>query len=315
MEKKIVVLMSTYNGEKYVREQLDSIIAQKDVDLTLIVRDDGSSDGTPEILSGFARDHDNVIFVNENNKCNLGFNGSFLSLIEYGLKNTDATYFSFADQDDYWIPSKLSSALDLIGETLSAHNCDEQTPLYYYANKYWSDVNLKPIHEDNMRYCKDDYFDMCMLPPVYGCASVFNRRLAEVMMEKEIPESILYDVYMFRLACMMGGLLISDKRPQLYYRRHGNNASGDSMTLSPLKHIKKYLHEGNSFHGIRDYVDLLDRNYGEYFSAEPKKLAYLIENYEKSAKCRVKLFFWPKAYNRGLKAAVVWMGRVILKAI
>ena len=94
MEKKIVVLMSTYNGEKYVREQLDSILAQKDVDLTLIMRDDGSSDGTPEILSEYARDHDNVIFVNENNKCNLGFNGSFLSLIEYGLKNTDATYFS-----------------------------------------------------------------------------------------------------------------------------------------------------------------------------------------------------------------------------
>ena len=105
---KVLVLMSTYNGERFLREQLDSILSQEGVEIILRVRDDGSKDNTCQILSDYAAKHKNI----EWKACeNVGFVKSFSALVRMAAdSDSNADYFAFADQDDIWMPQKLATA-------------------------------------------------------------------------------------------------------------------------------------------------------------------------------------------------------------
>ena len=103
-DKKVAVVLSTYNGEKYVKEQLDSILKQTYKNVEIIVRDDGSKDSTVEIIKEYQEKHKNIkLVVGEN----LGFIKSFFEL----LKIAEADYYSYADQDDIWVKNKIELAV------------------------------------------------------------------------------------------------------------------------------------------------------------------------------------------------------------
>ena len=119
---KICVIMSTYNGEKYLAEQLDSILHQEGVDVTLFVRDDGSSDGTPDLLRETASADDRFVFGTEQGK-HLGAAGNFISLV----RQADTDYCLFCDQDDIWEPEKISVLIQAMLEQEALYGND--TPL------------------------------------------------------------------------------------------------------------------------------------------------------------------------------------------
>lgn len=102
--KSVQVVMSTYNGEKYLKEQIDSILSQEGVDVRLYIRDDGSSDRTTDILASY-QEHKNVKIEKGNN---LGFAKSFLTALD---ECDEADYYAFSDQDDVWEKDKLSTAM------------------------------------------------------------------------------------------------------------------------------------------------------------------------------------------------------------
>jgi glycosyltransferase involved in cell wall biosynthesis len=109
---KVLVLMSTYNGERFLREQLDSILSQQDVEISLLVRDDGSKDNTCQILSDYASKHQNVIWKSFEN---VGFVKSFSALIRMAnTSDIDADFYAFADQDDIWMSNKLATACTVL---------------------------------------------------------------------------------------------------------------------------------------------------------------------------------------------------------
>ncbi len=105
--ENVAILMSTYNGEKYLEEQVKSIISQDYTDWHLYIRDDGSTDSTVNLIKKIARDNEKITFLNENKPKNLGVTGSFMDL----LANTKAQYYMFSDQDDYWMEDKISATL------------------------------------------------------------------------------------------------------------------------------------------------------------------------------------------------------------
>ncbi len=105
--KRVQVLMSTYNGENYLAEQIESILSQAHVKVSLLVRDDGSADHTPAILTSYAGEHVQIDIGK-----NIGTQKSFLHLIECADSNND--YFAFADQDDVWHPQKLQKAVEAL---------------------------------------------------------------------------------------------------------------------------------------------------------------------------------------------------------
>ena len=110
--KKVFVILSAYNGERYLREQVESILAQTGVEVTLLIRDDGSQDGTPGIMK-------DIQAVNANVRCvygeNIGFRCSFYNML---LESDDTyDYYAFSDQDDVWDADKLSHAVELLEQT------------------------------------------------------------------------------------------------------------------------------------------------------------------------------------------------------
>ena len=118
----VCVLMSTYNGEKYIKEQLDSILSQVGVELSVLIRDDGSSDSTLSIIKDYAEQNKNIkYYVGENIKPAQ----SFIDLI---FNSPDADYYALSDQDDVWDKDKLKCAIDL----LQATNPDK--PAMYHSN-------------------------------------------------------------------------------------------------------------------------------------------------------------------------------------
>ena len=101
--------MSTYNGEKYLREQIDSILNQDYPEISLLIRDDGSTDGTVDILKEYAQKYRDIdYYVGEN----LGVQNSFFDLMKRADKR--AYYYAFADQDDVWLPGKIKRAIELL---------------------------------------------------------------------------------------------------------------------------------------------------------------------------------------------------------
>ena len=130
---KVQILMSTYNGEEFVREQLDSILAQSYPDVDILIRDDGSQDDTFVILKEYEERHSNIrAYQGEN----IGVNKSFFELLR--KSNQEAAYIGFCDQDDYWLPEKIEKAAEQL-ERLDG-------PALYCSAKTLVDENLEPLN-------------------------------------------------------------------------------------------------------------------------------------------------------------------------
>ena len=113
LKKQFAVLMSTYNGELFIKEQIDSILAQKDVDITLYIRDDGSNDNTVKLIKEYIKKYDCIRFMNDNN--NLRPGASFMKLLLSVLKKEKKyDFYAFADQDDIWLENKVETLLNEI---------------------------------------------------------------------------------------------------------------------------------------------------------------------------------------------------------
>ena len=135
--KKVLVLLSTYNGEKYIETQVNSVLKQKKVDVDIFIRDDGSKDGTVAVIEKL-NDSRISIFKEENK----GATNSFFKLIKKTPLQYD--YYALCDQDDYWEEDKLYAA------TVKLDNVDQTKPALYYSGQKLTDKNLQNISEHNI---------------------------------------------------------------------------------------------------------------------------------------------------------------------
>ena len=179
---KVCVLISTYNGSRYICEQLDSILSQESVEVELFIRDDGSNDGTPDLIQEYCRAKSNVHFRRGEN---LGYEKSYYSLLS---SDSDSDYFAFADQDDVWDLNKLAVALKQLKEV------EVTSPAVYWCNLMMVDKDLRkkgPMHLPDKhafskgRYLIDKYG--------YGCTMVFNRSLRDLALRHEPTTRISHD--------------------------------------------------------------------------------------------------------------------------
>lgn len=143
---KVAILMSTYNGSRYLSEQIDSILCQEGADVTLYIRDDGSSDQTIDIIKKYAKKYQNIILTTGQN---VGVGNSFMQLV-YDCPD-DFDYYAFSDQDDIWLKEKLKVAIDNIKQ--------KDTPTLYASNQMLVDENGKQI---SLRYSKDYAMQNCL---------------------------------------------------------------------------------------------------------------------------------------------------------
>lgn len=216
----VAILMSTYNGKKYLSEQLDSILEQQAVSVTLYVRDDGSTDGTVEILKKYQKRYSNIVVIYGSN---LGVGNSFAELI-YD-EDIQADYYAFSDQDDIWLPDKMISAIERIKKV------DELIPVLYAGNQMLIDKEGDQI---GVRYNESrdtDYHRIINGNPMSGCTMVWNSNLMDVIRKKggrprnDFFTRQIHDVWIAIVASMVGEIIF-DMKPNILYRQHAANVVG-----------------------------------------------------------------------------------------
>lgn len=221
LDKKpsVSVLMSTYNGGLYIKEQIESILTQRDVNITLYIRDDGSSDSTLSVLSHY-ESLPNVVFIKDDKR--LGPGNSFMYML-YRCADDNSDFFAFADQDDIWYENKLISAIQLMRED------DPTLPILYTSNQFLY-INGKNVGLRHNELQSTSLMDHMNRNTISGCTFVLNRALATKITNsphatEEFIKYRLHDAWIFLIAIVCGKA-IYDHNSYMLYRIHESNTVG-----------------------------------------------------------------------------------------
>ena len=217
----VAVVMSTYNGEKYLSEQIDSILSQIDVNIQLYIRDDGSSDKSIEILNKY-----NALYscIHVDIESNVGVAKSFFSELLSII--TPFEYYAFSDQDDYWEKEKLISGIRLLQET---EKKNRGFPALYYSNLKITAEDLTLDHITSLHKRTQTLESVMLRQSIAGCTMIFNKFLVEKLRLLVIDDMALlfgHDSFLISLTYALNGIIICDKNAYIRYRQHGNNTSG-----------------------------------------------------------------------------------------
>ena len=218
-DKKVAVLLSTYNGEKYVGAQIHSILTQSYKNLVLVVRDDGSSDKTVKIVKEYMENYSNIKLVEGKN---LGFIKSFFEL----LKLEKADYYAFADQDDVWLPDKIALAVE------SLNKLDDSKPNMAFSNSDYYDVDMKLIKEGEKG--KTFSFTNSLYECVtQGMTMVINQKTKDTVLDY-MPERVFFHDWWVYMICSGMGNVAYDDVTTVKYRRDGKNATAEGESFIKL---------------------------------------------------------------------------------
>lgn len=222
METQVDILLATYQGERYVREQIESILNQTYPHFHLWIRDDGSTDQTLSIVKQIALQHPIKISVCADTT-NLGVKGNFNAL----MSMSKAPYILFADQDDIWLPHKLEHSLNTIKELEKQH--ETHTPILVHTDLQVVDSDLKLICTSLWKYAGLDPRAMSInrlltQNNLTGCTFIFNRNLLKLA--SPIPtEAIMHDWWLGLVASQFGHIGFIPSATVLY-RQHASNDTG-----------------------------------------------------------------------------------------
>ncbi len=232
--EKVVVLMSTYNGEKYLRNQIDSLIDQEGVEVEILVRDDGSSDDTIKILEEYKKNR--YVKLEYYLGKNMGPARSFLDLMKHAQ---EADYYALCDQDDTWLSDKLKIAVDSIKRIYSKAFLHE-IPVLYYGMPRFADNDGNLLKGPKGIYEKSLDFPSCLIKSnSTGCTMVFNRKLLEIINSKTPGSITMHDEWLHKVCLALGGQIVYDEDVHILYRQHGGNTIGGQLSI--MKVIKRYL--------------------------------------------------------------------------
>lgn len=264
---KILVIMATYNGEKYIKQQLDSILHQKDVQVYILIRDDGSSDGTVNILRQYS-DLPNVEFYVGKH---LNVQNGYYELMTNAL-NYNSDYIAFSDQDDVWDEDKLAIAVK------NLNDIDKNTPALYYCGQKLVDSELDLLAEHCLNN-KRNLHTRFVMSDFAGCTGVFNRSLLSMVMKYKPQYMLMHDTWILKVCLAVGGKVIVDSGCHMKYRQHGGNTVGLGRSLPAyFKQVKQYIFD----YKIEKQMKELVRGYDNVMVPEYKKIAYAICGYRRN---------------------------------
>ena len=213
---KVLVLLSAYNGEEFIKEQINSLLGQKDISVSILVRDDGSSDKTIEILAKY-QSRGRIRLIRGGNA---GVTASFLELLKNAEEGYD--YYAFCDQDDVWLPDKLCRAAAVLGRE------DQSMPLLYTSCLNIVDRELKPVGYWPKPRRGVSFYNAMIENVCTGNTQVFNPALKELFIKaQDAPSMAMHDHFAYMLAAALGKVVFDDVS-HILYRQHDKNAIGMS---------------------------------------------------------------------------------------
>ncbi len=248
----IDILLSTYNGEKYLSEQLDSLFSQTYQNFRIIVRDDGSTDETINILNTYKQKFKEKIEVYFEN--NIGPKNSFFEL----LKKSTSNYIMFCDQDDVWLSQKLKTMIDIIGKY-------DDEPTLLFCDLFVVDDKLDVLSKSFYDYqgidrYKTDFFSLIRKSVFPGCSLMLNRKLVDLIKYTNINNIRMHDCYIGLIASYFGNIVYVDEQLNLY-RQHSNNTIGaqDNSLKYFINRLANYTKED-----VLNYIKYLKDSKKDY---------------------------------------------------
>lgn len=304
---KIAVLLSTYNGQRFLQEQIESVLAQDitaHAELTLFVRDDGSRDATCAILEKYSKEKKIQYYAEEN----IGVARSFWNLIN---KAPESDYYAFCDQDDVWFPGKLSQAVKKL-ELQKKKN----EPLLYCGSFTATDADLHPLQPVAKKTSVRTDFSYALLYSIApGCTFVFNHAARKVLllydMEKETP--FIHD-WMAHKIIAMSGTMVFDETPSLYYRQHGKNAIGVQRGIPAFINRCRRVFNGKSVCVRSSCAQSLLNVYADDLTPEKAATLDVIANYKTDREKR-KILLQNKSFKTESLQDILFYTLVLMKKI
>lgn len=274
-QHEIAILMATYNGEPYLQEQIESILQQTNHDWHLYIRDDGSSDGTINIIDTYCANHPDLItrleYSSQRGACN-----NFLSLI----KAVDALYYLFSDQDDYWLPEKIDTLYTQIKKVESS---SPNIPIVVCSDMFVADKKLNIVHpswwEHSYIFPKfiRQYSDCATAAGTTGCAMMFNKQAKACCIIPAPPTTVMHDCWVTLCTLKNKGILTAVAKQLVYYRQHGDNTMGAGIDAADINIKYRLLNIKKSYIRNRDQYKMLNSlGYGSVFYYIYNKIKYKI---------------------------------------
>lgn len=309
-KSSILVLLSTYNGETYLEEQINSILMQKGCQVKLLIRDDGSTDATKEILREYQQGPYQDYFFPVLEGRNIGAARSFFELFREAA-SFQYEYYALADQDDIWFPDKLYRAVSLIRQEETKKRGQ---PVVYCSAKQLVDAKLQPLKAAVQYPNITTSFGNALVENMCtGCTCVVNRELMQIL-KKGIPEfTIMHDFWIYLVGTCFGRV-IYDKEARILYRQHERNKIGAASSL-----LKNYERRIRNFHQHRGQLSRQAKEFLRLYSADmPQKEKRLIKEFlsaKKNYKIRKKLLSSREIFRQRKSDDLIFRVLLTLKCI
>ena len=302
MEGTIIILMSTYNGARFITEQIESIKRQTINNWKLYVWDDGSRDNTLEILKKY--EENGVLKIVSNER--VGYPNGFYNLMNLRI---EGDYYAFCDQDDIWMPNKLEVAKKAIE--------NKNGPALYCSKKYIVDKSLNIIGDD-VEVEKGIYNAMLKSNKASGCTMLFNKQLYDILI-KYRPQSNLapyHDSWCYKIAVIFGEV-IYDSIPRMLYRQHSANTVGAykngwelffKRVVSFDFTLKRYRYN----YGTTNYAKEIINAYEREMPRECLEILNDISNIRESFMSRIRVFICSSISKKPMYEYVIVKMLIIL---
>lgn len=286
---KINILLSTYNGEKYLQEQLDSIFRQTFQNFTLYIRDDASSDSTVVLIHAYIQEHPEiaakVILLPNPAHQNLGYMGSFWLLLD---QCASADYYAFCDQDDIWLPNKLETGLKYLEKENS------EMPLLYFSNYNYCDENLNVLHEAPGVSLPITFRDVLFYTPAFGFSIIINEKLRAMALQTTNRVNLPHDGWVQKIAAAFGKILYNPTSTALYRRHSSAVTSSNAQLISTIKYWIRNDIFGSSMKETHFVLKRFMAEYGALLSQENYRLLSLYTCEKKTLLSWFKRCFYKK---------------------
>lgn len=293
---RVAVLLSSYNGEKYIKEQIDSILNQTYGNLTLYVRDDGSADCTLSILSAYEKRGEIVLFRGKNK----GYINSFFEL----MKQCEAAeYYAWCDQDDIWMPEKIERAVDKLEEDRNQYlgTAKNNSPVLYFSDYDYYDETMC-FQKHGLIHKRGPSFANSLMDCIsLGFNSVFNHRAREMMCEKTPEHCCGHDWWTYMICAAFGRVIYDRGFISVKYRRIEKSISpgGKNFLALQIWRFKKFF-LNDYFMKIREQLwEFADLYFAE-LSNENAKIMRLFAKKKYHLTLALKKMFYPVRFRQGV---------------
>lgn len=230
MNPKVNIILATYNGERFIEQQLDSIVNQTYDNIDIYVRDDGSKDDTVQLIRNYSKNCKRNIFILDNGGVNLKCPGSFYEI----LRNCgEAEYYALCDQDDVWYPQKIEWAVERLQKEA------QNIPLLYYTACDYSTENGEVIRKSPKQKEEMSFDNVLFYTPGSGFTMVLNDKARQEFVMNVKPGPELHDRWLARCAVCFGKLLYDERSSASHIRHEGAVTAGDAGNNSLIVNFVK----------------------------------------------------------------------------